>query len=79
MKVYIVETGDYEEGYVFGIYSSRELAIKGIKASYGSPYIVRWTEDGDYYLIGHFDRVPGYSTEHRDVFSIEEYEVDNGL
>lgn len=79
--VFIVETGDYSDRYVVGVYSSREAAVAAIKAIYGPPYIVAWeglpfVDEDLSALRGHFTVVPGYSTEHDAVFDITPYEVD---
>ena len=74
--VYVVETGEYEQRHVFGVYASLEAAVRGVKETFGAPYIVRWhdLEPGEDFvtLTGDFERVPNYSTKHRVHFDITE-------
>ena len=76
MKVWLAWTGDYENRGVDGVYASREAAIEGTKRTYGPPYKVEWTLDSDGYLVGTFESVPGYSTNHRASWGFEEWEVE---
>lgn len=77
---WVVESGEYEERSIDGIYESLKSAISGIKGTYGFPYIVKWveTKDLDNILIGNFDAVPHYSTKHTRVFYIAPYPVGGG-
>ncbi len=64
MIVWLVETGDYEQRTITGIYDSLEVAIDNIKRPYGPPYKVVWqepilTEDGAE-LTGIFSYVANY-------------------
>ena len=72
--VWVVESGDYEQRGIDGIYGSFSSAIEGIKAGFGSPYIVDWVQDGDD-LVGHFEEVLHYSTKHTARFYIDEYPI----
>lgn len=80
MKVWIVETGDYEQRGVWGVYSSPDVATERIKATYAPPYIVRWEdvriEVDSFELVGHFDAVAGKSTRHTGVFDGRLFELD---
>jgi hypothetical protein len=69
--VWLVETGEYEQRHVFGIYASRADAVEGIKRTFQAPYRVVWTEEGDV-LVGAFEGVQGYSTRHTGYYSLEE-------
>ena len=78
--MWLVENGEYEQHAVFGIYSSLDRAIAGIKDSYGEPYIVSWDEpvkNGDIVsLTGHFESVVNYSMRHIETFDISEQILD---
>ena len=78
-SVHVVETGEYEQRFVFGVYASIDAAVRGIKAAYGPPYIVRWhqVEPGEDFvtLTGDFEAVPDYSIKHRAHFDITEMEL----
>ncbi len=76
--VWLVETGEYEQRYIVGVYESYDAAIGGIKRIYKHPYIVKWEMDGKD-LIGHFDSVPHYSVECTGTFTIEPYPVQPTL
>ena len=71
-EVWVVESGEYEQRGIDGIFSSKTKAIEGIKAHYQSPYIVAWETAGTG-LLGHFKEVPNYSTEHSCQFDIERW------
>lgn len=80
-KVYIVESGEYEQRMTWGVYSSVENAAAAIKDPYGPPYIVRWAEprqdaEDSYVLVGHFERVDGYSGAGPGEWYITGYVVD---
>ena len=74
--VYVVETGEYEQRYVFGVYVSLAAAVLSIKETYGAPYVVRWhdVEPGEDYstLTGDFEAVQHHSTRHQAHFDITE-------
>lgn len=67
--VWVVESGEYEDMGIDGVYDNHESAIEGIKTRYGYPYIVSWEEDSGV-LIGHFETVLHYSIKHTKVFYI---------
>jgi hypothetical protein len=88
VKVWIIETGDYEQRYVFGIATSPEKAAAYIRSTYDEPYVIEWeslahTPWGDnggepydeYELVGHFSAVQGYSTEHTAKYTIHPCEL----
>ena len=75
--VWVVETGEYEDRFIVGIYDSRKSAIEGIKEPYGSPYVVRW-EQNERILTGHFEEVANYCTKHSADFEIDLYPVEQG-
>ncbi len=78
MKVYVIESGEYEQRSVDGVAVSLEAAVAFVKTRYGAN-IVKWddvalqaypgTDLVIYELNGHSD--VGYSLN----FSIEEYEL----
>lgn len=79
-KVWVVESGDYEQRFVWGVYRSPDAAVASIKATYGPPYIVRWNDVEDctedrYCLSGDFEGVVGYSTKHVGCWDIWPAEV----
>lgn len=77
-RVWIIKTGEYSQRYVFGVASSLAAAVAAIKRVYGPPYIVDWDEsevESEGQLIGKFDRVLNYSTDHVALFDIDEAEV----
>lgn len=63
---------DYEQSYVAAVATTREGAIEAVKANYGPPYIVEWSAEDDA-LCGEFEAVPGKSTKHRAVYSLDEH------
>ena len=69
-EVWLVETGEYEGRYIFGIYDSYDSAIVGIKDKFSPPYVVVW-EKSDDGLTGHFEEVNGYSIRHTAQFDIQ--------
>lgn len=78
--VWIVESGDYEQRGIDLVAASPEAAVAAIKGRYDNGhYVVRWedptSDDRGWTLVGHFDAVPGWSTEHRAIYDITEYEV----
>lgn len=82
-SVWLIESGEYEQRGVFGVAESLEAAIAHVKTEFGPPYIVRWEQPkkSDYpefpmiTLTGHFEAVPGYSTEHTADYDITECTV----
>lgn len=84
-KVYVVESGEYSQRSVCGVYISPEVALECTKARYNKPYIVKWSElkpetDSYYWgsFTGEFEAVQGYSTKHVAVFDITEYKLEQG-
>ncbi len=78
MKVWIIESGEYEQRSVDGVAVSLEAAVSFVKTRYGAN-IVKWDDAARqeypgtdlviYELNGHSD--VGYSLD----FSIQEYEL----
>lgn len=67
--VWVIETGDYELRYVFGVAKDLNLAVKYIKEQFPAPYVVAWSkvnvDDADsVFMIGEFEAVAGTSTKH---------------
>lgn len=91
-QVWIVETGEYSQRGIAGVYSTPEKAEQGIKDVYSEPYKVAWEPIKDtswtypidgrterveqFTLVGHFEAVPGYSAKHRNEFDITAHELD---
>ena len=61
-SVIVVETGDYEQRYIFGVYADRDAARRGVRASYGDPYVVEWED---------------HSIKHLADYDFTEYEVQS--
>ena len=80
--VWFTERCEYDS-FVCGVYSSAAAAVSGLKARYGPPYIVDWGElaqgDDDWYIKASFERVLGYSTEHKVKWLISERVVDKDV
>lgn len=78
-RVWIVETGEYEQRGIWGVYASVEAGVAAIKEDYGPPYIVEWADPDSsakhLSLVGTFQHVAGYSTAHTASFDFSEYEV----
>lgn len=81
MKVWLVESGEYEQRGVVGIYESLEAAEACIKARYAPPFpdIVRWepleqSVDG-WTLTAHFEKLNGYSVGGPSYWDIQPVEV----
>ena len=77
---WVVESGDYEQRHVVMVAATPEAAVVAIKRMFASPYVVRWEDaaqdaDGDWRLVGHFDAVVGYSTQHQSTFEITRYPI----
>ena len=84
MKVWIIETGEYEQRHVFGGAVSPERAALYVIECYSEPYKIKWEpvkyqpwgadDNGkpyeEYELIGHFEDVPGKSIAHTATFTI---------
>lgn len=69
MKVWLCESEAYEESYIVCVADSLETAVQALKSCHGAPYKVQWEElveeGGEAARIkGHFETVPGYSTQH---------------
>ncbi len=80
MRVWIVESGDYEQRGIALVAESLEAAIKAIKDRYGPPYIVEWNalkDEGEWghSLTGNFAHVTGRSSEHTGTFEIRTWDV----
>ncbi len=79
MRVWIVESGDYEQRGIDLVAESLEAAIKAIKERYGPPYIVEWDELNEdkwgLSLTGNFAHVAGKSAEHTGTFEIAAWDV----
>ncbi len=87
MKVYLVETGDYEQRHVMLVAVSLQAAVDEIKRVFSAPYIVHWHDlkdeswqyEGKPYeewgLMGDFERVAGFSTRHTGEFTISSEEL----
>ena len=85
-ELWQVETGDYEQRYTMFVADSPELAEKRLHATYLAPYKVRWEpmkdttwEEGDvtyrtFEVVGHFEGVQGYSTQHTAEYDISQIE-----
>lgn len=81
MNVWIIETGNYEGRYIFGVAESVDAAVATIKAAFAAPYRVRWEEvvigSEEAQLIGEFEQVPGFSTRHTGLFTMTCYQVNS--
>jgi hypothetical protein len=82
VTVYVVESGEYEQRMIFGVFSSLDAACASIRRPYVAPYIVRWDDAavpnsyGGYTYTGHFTRVNGYCGDRPEEWSITPYLVD---
>jgi len=88
MKVWVIETGDYEQRIIFGIAASPEAAVAYIKAEYSQPpYIVQWEElrwdekkesdtEQSASITGIFQQVSGYPYGGRNKYDISSWEVE---
>jgi hypothetical protein len=87
-RVYVIERGEYDQRFVWGVASSPEAAEAAIKERYGPPFVIRWEPlerdvdhsedppiDFGWVLTGHFEMVPGYSTQHTSAWAIEPFEL----
>lgn len=82
MDVWVIETGEYEQRFVWAVASSPEKATELVKQAYGKPYKVQWKElqkddENCYTLEGKFSSVNGYSTSHTDYWEFSRYPVDS--
>lgn len=79
--VWVIETGDYECRFVWGVATSPEAAEKMIRSAFRAPYVVRWEDlqkrGDEYVLVGHFDRVLHYSTGHTSTWDITPQVLDS--
>lgn len=81
-KLWIIETGDYEERYVFCVCETPSAGFAHVIATFGSPYVVAWRDikqtrdDADgfkqFTLTGDFSGVHGFSTQHTANFDATE-------
>jgi hypothetical protein len=78
VKVYVVESGDYEQRGVVLVAASVEAAFAAVKAIYGAPYRVHWQQADAETLVGDFEAIDGYSTQHTAYYDVTEYEVEVG-
>lgn len=80
-RVYVVESGDYEQRIIDGIADSIASAVELIKDRYAAPYVVEWGElkpsgsSGCCSVTGKFKAVLNYSTAHTCTFDITPYDV----
>lgn len=91
MKVWVVESGDYEQRGIDLIAESVEAAVAALKARYGSPYIVEWGEieersgvtQGNPWreltLKARHSHVPGYAVGHTNTYTFSEWDVAAGV
>ena len=77
MNVWMVQTGEYEDRHVVGLYISKDVAVASVKDRYKPPYKVTWREAQDC-LIGTFENVSGYSIAHTAAYDITEEPVREG-
>ena len=81
ITVYVVESGDYEDSVICGVFSSLDAACASIRRPYAAPYIVRWDAatpgaDGGLTYTGHFTAVDGYCVDGPNSWNITPYVVD---
>jgi len=82
-KVWVVETGEYEERSVSFVASSVEAAVARLKKIYVA-YEVTWgepkrnlhTSQSVFEVTGTFAYSPNLSTKHDTDYTISEYEVE---
>ncbi len=75
--LWLVELEDYDS-YVQGVYSSKEIAVEGLKADFPiPPNQVCWSEirqnqfvKNSFFIEGSFEHVTGFSTKHIARFRI---------
>jgi hypothetical protein len=78
--VWVASECDYGETRIIGVFPTPEHAALHIKGRYSPPsYIVEWkyhTEnDDEVTLVGAFEQVDGYSTKHKDYFSLVRFPI----
>lgn len=81
MDVYVMESGEYEQRHVCGVFSSIDAARRDLERTYAPPYRVTWreesTEDGGRHaFIGEFEGVMGLSTPHTGTYDLTRTTVD---
>lgn len=78
-----MESGDYEQRGVDGIWRTLEGVVAGLKEKYGQPpYKVTWDapvaaeyDPRGWRVRGHFEMVPNYSVGHVQDYDITEWEL----
>lgn len=85
MKVFVIETGEYEQRYVVGVAVSVDAAVRSIKETHKQPpYSIEWsapekdTHGDGWTLQGDFAARAGYSTKHTAFFSMEPFDLAEG-
>lgn len=82
LVAWVVESGEYEQRGVYGVYSSLQESVNAIKRRCGPPYIVTWRDPKkssfgeDYELAGHFTGVPRHSGSGPRDWTITPYNID---
>ena len=85
-KVWVCESGEYEDRGIDFVCSSVESGVAHLKAMYLAPYVVTWGDlveevwgdKGQYRtfkIVGHFEAVSRYSIRHNCEYEFEEHEV----
>lgn len=80
MFVWVIESGNYEQRYVYGVADSIESAVAFLREEYAPPYVVAWDapyiqDERTAYMRGKFSRVLNYSTEHEAVYTFTRYDL----
>lgn len=84
MKVWVMESGDYEQRMAYGVFSSPEAAQVWLHKTYADPYIVEWGRmeidpDGEHAeIVGRFEHVRHKSTRHTAFFDLTKFTIDEG-
>lgn len=87
VHVYVVDSGDYEQNAVYGVYSSLEKAIEETKKPYLEEYVVEWGElqestDGSgkrtWWLSQKIVEWQGRPYVVNDGYTITEWSIDKG-
>ena len=82
VTVYVLESGEYDQRTIDGVFSSLDAACESIRRPYGAPYIVQWEDSakqsgsGRYTYTGHFTRVNGYCGDGPSTWQITPYVLD---
>lgn len=80
--VWLVESGEYEQRGVDLVGATKASAAAALRRSYGPPYRVEWVDHLDDperpHMIGRFEDVAGFSTEHVSWFYFSERPVKDG-